>query len=255
MKVRWSSRRRRRKRRREGIHAFPRGMQAGTCLHEILEEVDFADLDERARHRAAPAACLRHRGFRRDGRRKTCGDWPRCRWPARRDRFTLAEVPNESRDRGAGVFLSGQRPHHGETGGGFRGSRRCRCKSIGCNFEPINGFMNGFIDLDLRARRPVLFRRLEIELARAERRARIARTTLAAEMERNFYTLQLCLYSVALAPLPAGARNRTTISTGISAGRFTFFCAGSIRRNRRTDPFPAARAARFVENSARIFES
>ena len=28
----------------EGIHAFPRGMRAGTCLHEILEQVDFANL-------------------------------------------------------------------------------------------------------------------------------------------------------------------------------------------------------------------
>ena len=27
-----------------GIHAFPKGMRAGTCLHEILEDVDFANL-------------------------------------------------------------------------------------------------------------------------------------------------------------------------------------------------------------------
>jgi len=26
-----------------GIHAFPRGRKAGTCLHEIFEEIDFAD--------------------------------------------------------------------------------------------------------------------------------------------------------------------------------------------------------------------
>src|SRR5207247_5890753 len=31
----------------QGIHAFPGGMRAGTCLHLILEEVDFADLSRR----------------------------------------------------------------------------------------------------------------------------------------------------------------------------------------------------------------
>ena len=31
----------------ESIHAFPRGMRAGTCLHEILEEIDFANLARR----------------------------------------------------------------------------------------------------------------------------------------------------------------------------------------------------------------
>ncbi|PYL86339.1 MAG: hypothetical protein DMF23_01280 [Verrucomicrobia bacterium] len=30
----------------QGIHAFPGGMRAGTCLHLILEELDFADLSQ-----------------------------------------------------------------------------------------------------------------------------------------------------------------------------------------------------------------
>src|SRR5205823_2859219 len=31
---------------REGIHGFPGGMRAGTCLHLILEELDFADFSQ-----------------------------------------------------------------------------------------------------------------------------------------------------------------------------------------------------------------
>ncbi|MEO5718753.1 MAG: hypothetical protein ABIR29_09305, partial [Chthoniobacterales bacterium] len=61
----------------------------------------------------------------------------------------------------------------------------------------MNGFMNGFIDLTFEHGGRFYFADWKSNWLGPDPRAYGARA-LAAEMERHFYTLQLCLYSVAL---------------------------------------------------------
>jgi exodeoxyribonuclease V beta subunit len=64
-------------------------------------------------------------------------------------------------------------------------------------FQSINGFMKGFIDLTFEERGRFYFIDWKSNWLGTTTTA-YRPTALAAEMQRNFYTLQLCLYSVAL---------------------------------------------------------
>ncbi len=178
-----------------GIHAFPKGMQAGTCLHEILEEVDFADLSS-----APEIARRRLRAYSIEGFDEVVDENVRrlAALPllVGSDRFSLSEVPNESRiaelefsfpidsltiAKLAEVFSIAKMP-----------------LQIGrLQFQPINGFMNGFIDLTFEHGGRFYFADWKSNWLGATTSA-YRPATIAAEMARNFYTLQLCLYSVAL---------------------------------------------------------
>jgi exodeoxyribonuclease V beta subunit len=178
-----------------GIHAFPKGMRAGTCLHEILEEVDFANLA------GAPEIVQRRlRAYGIEGFDEIVLENLRqlCALPlsAGADQFTLAGVPNESRmaelqfafpvnslttAKLAEVFALDELP--------LRIDR--------LQFQPVNGFMNGFVDLIFEQGGRFYFADWKSNWLGSTTRAYKA-AAITAEMHRNFYTLQLCLYSVAL---------------------------------------------------------
>jgi exodeoxyribonuclease V beta subunit len=179
----------------EGIHAFPRGMQAGTCLHEILELVDFADLSS-----APEIVARRLRGYSIDGFDEVVGKSVRqlASLPvaSATDRFTLADVPNESRI----AELEFSFPIDGLTTAKLAGALQepeiaLRLERL--QFQAVNGFMNGFIDLTFEYGGRFYFADWKSNWLGSDARAYHA-AAIAAEMERNFYTLQLCLYSVAL---------------------------------------------------------
>jgi exodeoxyribonuclease V beta subunit len=64
-------------------------------------------------------------------------------------------------------------------------------------FQPMNGFMNGFIDLTFEYGGRFYFADWKSNWLGSTTQA-YRPATIAAEMQRNFYTLQLCIYSVAL---------------------------------------------------------
>ncbi|CAN5483814.1 exodeoxyribonuclease V subunit beta [soil metagenome] len=179
----------------EGIHAFSKGMRAGTCLHEILELVDFADLTS-----APEIARSRLRAYSIGGFDEVVDENVRrlaaLPFLAGSDRFRLSEVPNESRI----AELEFSFPINSLTT-----AKLAEVFSIAkmplpigrLQFQPVNGFMNGFIDLTFEHGGRFYFVDWKSNWLGASTAA-YDPATIAAEMERNFYTLQLCLYSVAL---------------------------------------------------------
>src|SRR4029077_13080644 len=78
----------------QGIHAFPGGMRAGTCLHLILEELDFADLSQLRSLVATKLSVFHFENFDEvvcDTLEKT------LRVPLGEDGFTLSQVSRASR--------------------------------------------------------------------------------------------------------------------------------------------------------------
>lgn len=179
----------------EGIHAFPKGMRAGTCLHEILELVDFANLA------SAPEIVERKlRGYSIAEFDEVIGKNLRtlAALPLKSaaGRFSLADVPNESRI----AELEFSFPIDDLTTAKL--ARVLQQPEIALRlerlqFQAVNGFMNGFIDLTFEQGGRFYFLDWKSNWLGPDARA-YHPAAIAAEMERNFYTLQLSLYSVAL---------------------------------------------------------
>ena len=181
-----------------GIHAFPSGMRAGTCLHEILEEVGFRGSRERARDRASAGCTL----TASTASTRRCSKIVRALADAaarraKTSRFALADVPNESRMAELEFSFPVDCLNESEAGARFSSLPSVCAAARAAAFPADQRIHERLHRSDFRARRTLLFRRLEIELARADTRA-YRPAAIATEMQRNFYTLQLCLYSVAL---------------------------------------------------------
>ncbi len=179
----------------EGIHAFPKGMRAGTCLHEILELVDFAKPEA-----AAEIVERRLRAYSIESFDEVIAENIRALAAlplvTENDRFTLADVPNEKRK----AELEFSFPIDSLTT--TRLAQVLELPEVALRlgrlqFQMMNGFMNGFIDLTFEHGGRFYFADWKSNWLGLNTRAYHA-GAIAAEMQRNFYTLQLCLYSVAL---------------------------------------------------------
>ncbi len=178
-----------------GIHAFPRGRIAGTCLHEIIEEIDFASLTK------APEIVRRRlRGCGIDGRDEVVLDNLHCLSALRlsdgTNEFSLRDLPNESRK----PELQFTFPINALTTAKLAkvfGLARLPLQIGRLQFPPVNGFLTGFIDLTFAHDDRFYFVDWKSNWLGADRSA-YRPELLVAEMDRKFYTLQLCLYSVAL---------------------------------------------------------
>ncbi|HEY2801674.1 MAG TPA: exodeoxyribonuclease V subunit beta [Chthoniobacterales bacterium] len=179
----------------EGIHAFPRGIHAGTCLHEIIEQVDFANLTAMPEIGQRRLRAYGIEGFDDvvSGNVRQLASLPLV---ASDEAFTLSKVPNESRI----AELEFSFPVHRLTTSKLAEAfalKELPLQIERLQFQPVNGFMNGFIDLTFEHGGRFYFADWKsnwLGLTTAAYRP----GTIAAEMQRNFYTLQLCLYSVAL---------------------------------------------------------
>ncbi|MBA3651293.1 MAG: PD-(D/E)XK nuclease family protein, partial [Chthoniobacterales bacterium] len=179
----------------KGIHAFRRGAQAGTCLHEILERVDFADLT------ATPEIVERRlRAYSIEGFDEIVTENIRhlATLPLSdgRDRFRLGEVPNEARK----AELEFSFPINSLTTAKLAEAfalEQLPLRLERLQFQLVNGFMNGFIDLTFEHGGRFYFADWKSNWLGPNTRA-YRPEALAAEMQHHFYSLQLCLYSVAL---------------------------------------------------------
>ncbi len=178
-----------------GIHAFPKGMRAGTCLHEILELVDFANPEA-----ATEVVERRLRAYSIESFDEVIAENIRALAAlplvTENDRFTLAEVPNEKRK----AELEFSFPIDSLTTA--RLAQVLELPEVALRlgrlqFQMMNGFMNGFIDLTFEHGGRFYFADWKSNWLGPAARA-YHPGAIAAEMQRNFYTLQLCLYSVAL---------------------------------------------------------
>ena len=176
----------------QGIHAFPRGMRAGTCLHEILELVDFGDLS------SAPE--LVQRKLRGGG----IEDFDEVVLANLRDlttlelgagRVTLAEVETAARI----PELEFTFPINGLTTAKLAAvlGEAVPLRFDRLQFPRTNGFMNGKIDLIFEREERFYFIDWKSNWLGPDIRAYHA-GAITAEMQHHFYQLQLCLYTVAL---------------------------------------------------------
>jgi exodeoxyribonuclease V beta subunit len=175
----------------DGIHAFPGGMRAGTCLHLILEELEFADVS-----RALISERLSD--FRFENLTEVVCETLRkvMHVPLGADGFTLSQISHASRLSELEFTFP------------IMKLTTLRLKKVfkvdelplaidRLQFAPANGFMKGFIDLVFeRARRFYLLDWKSNWLGPGA--ASYAPENISAEMARNFYNLQLGIYAVAL---------------------------------------------------------
>jgi len=186
-----------------GVFAFPRGTGPGTCLHKILEELDFTQAGGAALETLVEEK-LRLHGFSSaefgpgvcDAIRRTLAvplD------PARSD-FTLSRVPPAERLNELEFYFPVNQLSPALLAGGLAGltdgsDLATRLERL--NFRPMAGFVKGFIDLVFRfdGRFYIVDWKSNWLGARTEDYGPM---TLAREMAEHFYPLQYHLYTVAL---------------------------------------------------------
>jgi exodeoxyribonuclease V beta subunit len=177
----------------KGIHAFPGGMRAGTCLHLILEELDFTDLSQLRPIVTRKLADFHFENFADvvcEALEKTL-----C-LPLGEDGFTLSEISRASRL----SELEFTFPITALTTSRLRKVFQIDDLPLAIDhlqFAPTNGFMKGFIDLVFERAGRFYFADWKSNWLGTDASS-YAPQNVAAEMTRHFYNLQLSIYTVAL---------------------------------------------------------
>jgi exodeoxyribonuclease V beta subunit len=177
----------------EGIHGFPGGMRAGTCLHLILEELDFGDLSQLRRLVAGKLSDFHFKNFDEvvcDTLEKT------LRVPLGEDGITLSQVRGASRL----SELEFTFPIRALTTARLRNVFQLEELPLAIDrlqFAPANGFMKGFIDLVFEHERRFYFVDWKSNWLGPDS-ASYTPESIATEMAGHFYNLQLGIYAVAL---------------------------------------------------------
>jgi exodeoxyribonuclease V beta subunit len=229
----------------QGIHAFPRGTRAGTCLHLVLEELDFAKLSK-------PLVTEKLRDFHIEGFEdvvfETLGKLVQV--PLGEDGFSLSQIPPRSR-------LSEMEftfPITALTMARLRKVFRVRELPLEIErlqFAPANGFMKGFIDLVFARDGRFYLLDWKSNWLGSDLRS-YAPENIEAEMARHFYPLQLCIYAVALhrylqRRLPDYDFDRNF------GGGFYVFLRGVDPTNPKSGLFSARPSRALIEKLDRLF--
>jgi exodeoxyribonuclease V beta subunit len=177
----------------KGIHAFPGGMRAGTCLHLILEELDFTDLSQ-----LRPLVSRKLADFHFENYDDVVCEIleKTLRIPLGEDGVKLSEISRASRL----SELEFTFPITTLTTSRLRRVFQIDELPIAIDrlqFAPANGFMKGFIDLVFERAGRFYFVDWKSNWLGADTSS-YAQQSVAAEMTRNFYNLQLSIYTVAM---------------------------------------------------------
>src|SRR5207248_17085 len=177
----------------QGIHAFPSGMRAGTCLHLILEELDFTDLSQLRPLVARKLADFHFENF--DD--VVCETLEKTlRLPLGEAGFALSEISRRSRL----SELEFTFPITALTTSRLRNVFQLDELPLAIDrlqFAPANGFMKGFIDLVFERQGRFYFVDWKSNWLGTDASSYTSQN-LTAEMRLNFYNLQLSIYTVAL---------------------------------------------------------
>jgi exodeoxyribonuclease V beta subunit len=166
-----------------GIHAFPRGMRAGTCLHEIIEEVEFSSLTS-----ADEIVQRKLRAYGIEGFDDVVLQNVTTLVNLPLNGFTLAQTSPAARR----AELEFHFPVHELTA-----SRIAEVFGARLSFDKISGFMNGFIDLIVEHEERFYFIDWKSNWLGPNVSSYHA-AAVRAEMQRHCYNLQLSIYTVAL---------------------------------------------------------
>jgi len=231
----------------QGIHAFPGGMRAGTCLHLILEELDFADLSQ-----LRPLVARKLSDFHFENFDEVVCDTLEkvLRVPLGEDGFTLFQVPRVSRL----SELEFTFPITALTTARLRKVFQTEELPLAIDrlqFAPANGFMKGFIDLVFEHAERFYFIDWKSNWLGTDS-ASYAPENIATEMAGNFYNLQLSIYAVALnrylqRRLPGYEYEKNF------GGAFYIFLRGIDPSKRNNGIFSSRPPRKFVEQLDEIF--
>lgn len=168
-----------------GMFAFPRGTAPGTCLHHIFEELDFADLGN-----LAEIVRRRLRAFSIAGFDEiVCEMVPKVLNVALQPGFTLAGINRDARLPELEFYFP-IRKVASESLADLLKDERLR-------FPPMSGFMKGFIDLIFEHEGKFYIVDWKSNWLGPDLESYTAES-MATEMERKFYNMQLHIYVVAL---------------------------------------------------------
>ena len=168
-----------------GIFAFPRGTAAGTCLHHIFEELDFADLGN-----LAEIVRRRLRAFSITGFDEIVCEMVRkvLNVPLQPG-LTLAGIDRKARLPELEFYFPIRKVTSERLADLLQDGRLL--------FQPMSGFMKGFIDLVFEDQGKFYIVDWKSNWLGAHLESYAAKS-MAAEMESKFYNLQLHIYVVAL---------------------------------------------------------
>ncbi|MEY2492971.1 MAG: exodeoxyribonuclease beta subunit, partial [Verrucomicrobiota bacterium] len=175
----------------QGIHAFPGGTRAGTCLHRILEELDFSD-----RAQWQPLISEKLKQFHISGFDEVVFDTIASvlGTPLAPASFALKEVSKRIPELEFTFPINLLTPRQLQEF--FR--KDDFPKTIGrLEFFPASGFMKGFVDLVFEHGGKFYFADWKSNWLGPDASI-YTRENLARVMAENFYTLQLSIYAVAL---------------------------------------------------------
>ncbi len=184
-----------------GIFAFPHGTRPGTCLHQILQEVDFSDLKNMAEIVSRNLRAFSIHGFDEvicEMIRKTVS----VSLESARPDFTLSRIAAAARlpemefyfpiSAVTSAKLAQVFAEHGAHFAGVIPSMIDRLK-----FRPMSGFLKGFIDLVFEYQDRFYLVDWKSNWLGPNLDA-YASAAIEAEMAGKFYNLQLGIYTVAL---------------------------------------------------------
>jgi exodeoxyribonuclease V beta subunit len=230
----------------QGIHAFPGGMRAGTCLHLILEELDFGNV-------SPPVVAEKLSDFRFENFAEVvCETLEKVmRVPLGEDGFTLSQISRSSRF----SELEFTFPITALTAAHLKKAFWLKELPLAIDrlqFAPANGFMKGFIDLVFeRAGRFYLVDWKSNWLGPDT--ASYAPENILTEMGRSFYNLQLSIYAVALHRYLRQRLPGYDYETNFG-GAFYIFLRGIDPEKPDNGIFSARPARKFIEQLNDIFD-
>ena len=222
----------------QGIHAFPRGMRAGTCLHEIIEQVEFDSLTS-----AAEIVERKLRAYAIEGFDDVVLENVRSLTNLPLGNFTLAQTQPTSRI----AELEFHFPVNKLTP-----SKLTAALGQPLAFSDISGFMNGFIDLVVEHEERFYFIDWKSNWL-GPNVAAYSSAAIRAEMQRHFYTLQLSLYTLALHHY-LQVRKRSYNYEQHFGGAFYIFVRGIDPAQPQNGVYHARLERGFVEQLSVIFE-
>ncbi len=184
------------------IHHFPRGANAGVCLHEMLEQLDFQSPADGQSERIA--ATLSRYGFDEQWLPAVITLLDCCRETPLTGRTSLSDLPPSSRLAEMGFTLYMQdfnlkalqawfaQPHLGLP-------QECIDAAAQLDFQDVQGFLNGFIDMVYQDRDgTVCIIDYKSNHLGSDTQAYTAEAVNQAMAEHHYY-LQALIYAIAVA--------------------------------------------------------
>jgi exodeoxyribonuclease V beta subunit len=186
--------------------ALPRGAATGSCLHDILEHLDFTLADDEAQIEELIADKLQVYGLDSDWRKTVCRMVQKVLSvpldPQKPD-FQLHRIPNENRLNELEFFFPLKplqpaklkqlfEPH-------FRAEDWREFPEVlgGLHFAPLKGFMKGFMDLVFSYQKRIFLVDWKSNFL-GSRLADYSSNALQTVVQRGAYVLQYLIYCVAL---------------------------------------------------------